>query len=309
MPTDVPLTRALNKVGEGNVAVRAPEWANETWLTLLARAVVAGLLFILVATIVWHVGDELPGEASQKRWSQPFGVRAAKASDAAADALVARREANSALKRSRARVAAARLLDPPRPALVQRATQQRNSDRLQYDLKRRSYRHRVEERAAALSDVVAMRPASDVDLVRAVGVGAVVTLAVLGTAALLVPRRGQTLDIRSLGTTVGNGAHHAGATEPFEDSQSASSPPEPNSGPRPSAGLAEAEPAVTQGFLASIALIAGLYGIQQFEGTAELLLNAGLPLVPIVGALFTRSRVASKPNLKASERIRLFHNS
>jgi hypothetical protein len=292
--SDRPLQEALAKVGEGDVAVQAPEWSNQDGWTLAARAGIALLLFGMVSTVLWNVSDKLPGEARQSAVYDAFQKRGMDASKAAANALEARRDASRELSASRAAAVAAQQSGSS-PAVLREARRQRAEDRQQLDQRRRNYQHRVAERSAALGDVLTVRPSSDVDLIRALGVGALALIALLGAGALLAPRRSQLLSVKrsvpdappAVAGVVGIGA--AGAGGPALAPVGA---PAPSRSPGPGSGVAQDEPALTQGVLAAIALGAGLFGIQNLEGTAELLLNLALPVVPIIGAFFTRARVA-----------------
>lgn len=301
------LQKALEKVGGGDVAVQAPEWSNHSGLTLAARTFIAVLLFAFTTMIVVNVGDELPGESGtqDETLSTSFASRATAASDAAARSLKARLRASQRMKQSRAEVSRARQLTPPDAAAVSSATEERARAREALTLARRKHQQRVAEQSVALEAAadlnreVAVRPSSDVDLVRAIGLAALALLALLGSVALLVPRRMQLLTIRSLLTTPGNATTGTqGATEAVHEVESVPASSK--------TGIASTEPALTQGFFAAAALVAGLYGIQQYEGAAEVALNAALPLVPIVGALFARNRVAAQPHIQGAERVRLF---
>ena len=322
--SDVPLEVALDKVGDGDVAVDAPEWSNQTWLTLVARAVIALLLFLFVAMIVLNVGDELPGEKRNDASATLFENRATEASQAATNALVARRAALDKLAKGQATLRAARqervqaatggAADSQARTKAVRdlrtARQQQGKNRLQVVLKTRTYRQAVAARSAALDDVIKARPSSDVDLVRAIGVGALAVLALVAAASLLMPRRSQTLSVRRLlpgaDGAPGSAGDQTGSGKGVTTLTAGSSGGVKTQTPA-TTGISKTEPALTQGFVASAALIAGLFGIQEFEGPAEVLLNIVLPLVPIAGALFTRSRVAALPNIAPAERARLFN--
>lgn len=304
--SDKPLVAALGKVGgDGDVAIQAPEWSNQGWSTLLARTAIALLLFGLVSTIVWNVGRELPGEGAQLSLSTALHERATEATAAAATALSARRTASKNLKEGKAAVTKAKALDPADPDAVRAARADRAEARSKLQAKRHAYHRRAEQRTAAFDDALSARPSSDVDLVRAIGVGALALLALLGAGALLAPRRSQLLSVRRLFPPLA-GAPPASEVEGDEATDHVGAAGTAETGPQPNPGVTKQEPALAQGFVASAALVAGLFGIQNVEGPVETLLNAVLPLVPIIGALFVRSRVAARPNIRARERARLF---
>lgn len=304
--SDTPLEKALGKVGDGgDVAVQVPEWSNQGGLILLARAVIALLLFALVSTIVWNVGRDLPGESDQRGLSTALQERAAEATATTATARSALRSATKHFEESTTTLSRSKSLDPPDPKAVRSARSDRAEARSTLRAKRQVYHRREEQRAAAFEDALGARPSSDIDLVRAIGVGALALLALLGAAALLAPRRSQLLSVRRLFPPVPGGTP-APEVEEEDVVGGVDASGAPAAGPQPSAGVTKQEPALTQGFIASAALIAGLFGIQNVEGPAETVLNAVLPLVPIIGALFVRSRVAARPNIRGRERARLF---
>jgi hypothetical protein len=303
---DGPLNQALAKVTEGDVAVDAPEWSDRNGLALTARLIVAVLLFGLVVAVLWNVRDALPGEHRRDDVSAAFSTRATEATAATAVALEARRNARGELLKSRATLKALR--NDPSSTLEDRrdARDERNADQRVARDARRVYRQRLQERSSALSDVLAASPSSDVDLVRAIGVGALALIALIAAGALLAPRS-QLLSVRrvhapvaplaaagQVAQTAAGGAGNPGASPAGTD------------GLPPSASFTKSEPALTQGAIAAVALAAGLFGIQETEGFAEIVLNIALPLVPIVAAMVTRARVVPRPNLSPDERVRLF---
>lgn len=301
-----PLKEALDKITPGDVAVEAPEWSNRDGRTLVARLCVSVLLFGLVVAVLWNVRDPLPGEQRQDDVLAAFNARAVEATTATAAALQARRSASALLRQSRAELIAIRKDPSSTTADRREARQQRDSDLRVAQDRRRVYRQRLAERSSALKDVLEVQPSSDVDSVRAIGVGALALIALIGAGALLAPRP-QTLSVRRVlappppAPAVGQPtqAGTAGAGGP--------APGATGAGGSPSGGsVSKSEPALVQGVIAAFALAAGLFGIQETEGTTEILLNIALPLVPIVGALFTRARVAPRPNLSPEERLRLF---
>lgn len=321
------LQQALDKVWRGpDIGVEAPEWSNQGDLHLGARTLIAVLLFAFASAIVWNAGNELPGESGQDKRSETLAQRATDASEAAAtasaDRIAAARElvrARTAWQRARqARTQAGQVPATGARVDLPQARVEWVTARLQANLTRSDHRRRVAEQSAAYDDLLAVRSSSDVDLVRAIGLGILALVALLGAGALLAPRRSQVLSVRRLypppvPTTPDPpdgvpqpqdpGTGTPGSGTPGTGTGAAPTPPVT---PQPATNLSRSEPAMTQGFLASAALIAGLFGIQHFEGLAENLLNIAIPVVPILGGLFARSRVVAQPNLSAAESARLF---
>lgn len=308
-----PVEDALARVHGGNVEVEAPEWANGDGWTLGARAAAAALLLGLVVAVLFNVNDRLPGEKANERVRAVFTTRATEVSDQASAALSARIEAGDearaskeALKQAKAEGAPESVLKPLRNARVSDAGALAESVR--------EHERLVVLRADALDDVLEFAPPPEPDIVRAVGVGVLTLASLLGAAVLLAPRSTQLLKVRRIfapqplaGTTSQPGAGGAGGAGGTPPGGSSPAPSQGGtSGGTSGTGITQKEPAWTQGILAAVALAAGLFGIQELEGNAEKALNVALPVIPLIGAWFTRSRVVARPNLSPEERARLF---
>lgn len=315
------LEQALAKLAEnGNVDVEAPEWSNAGDRTLAARAGISVLLFALVVGIVVNAGKLLPSEQTNETLRAAFvqraedastdasnaltkRVRAAKTADASKRALLEAKKAKPAVERTDADKATFRALRATRAADARALRDAISKDELL-----------ARQRAMALDDVKLFAPNPDMDLVRAIGIGILALVALLGAAALLSPRNSQMLRIRR----VFKPASPSPNPNPNPDEPqvlglmatgkgvAAGAPGRSTSSSKVGSGIAQAEPALTQGVLAAATLAAGLFGIQNLEGTAETVLNLTLPLIPILGALFTRARVTPTPLVSYDERARVF---
>ena len=306
-----PMQDALEKVDDGDVAVDAPEWSNQNGWVLGALVLLAALLLGLVATVLWNFDDKLPTETQNIAVVTAFGQRVEQASAAAAGALERRRSAGDNLRTSRAALAAAKADANTSNEDLQAARQQVATATISLAKARRTYERRLAARSAALQDFLTATPTTDVDLVRAVGIGAITLFARIRAGALLAPRRSQMLSVKRIypppppptALPQGTGTSAQTTTPTGATSTPAATAPAIQS----NAGPTQSEPALTQGILAAAALTAGLFGIQNTEGVPEALINVALPLIPLLGALFTRARVAPRPHLTPEEQTRLFN--
>lgn len=305
-----PLHASLKKIDSGDVTVQAPEWANDDRRVLWVRAAAATVLIAFVIWIVLNVDTRLPGEGRSGQIESTLVDRAVAASKKAANAEAAVFAARRELKESRASFDATRDDSTATPVSLEKRKSRRAEDKSELLAKRGDFERRTALHVNALEDVAALRSNSELNLVRAVGVGGLALIALASAGAILAPRRSQLLRVGR--HEAQSGRRDPGASPPAggagtgdEGIEVAADPATESPDPADSS-LAKSEPALTQGLVASAALIAGIFGIQELRGTSAFLLNIAIPLVPIVGALFTRGRVAARPNISAAERVRLF---
>lgn len=305
---------ALNSVKGTTVTASAPEWSGRTRALTISRLILAVLLLLFGGIFLWQAMDETPGEANLAE--ELFVARAEEASTTAGVALENRRAARAELVDSRRRLVAARTAQRPTSAgRVRALIGEVASDKAALERARRNHRVSRQQRAAALDDILAAPDEpSDVDLARVVGLTAIPLIAVVGSVALLAPRRSQPLSLTGVppAAPVGSSSAPVRPEAPGPSGRvTGSTAPDlpavkgPSSSAAPSS-FVQREPAIAQGMVAAAVLIGGVFGIQQTEGTREILLNIAIPLVPILGAFFTRRNVAARPNISEDEKARLF---
>jgi len=332
-PVDALMTQSAGGVGalppDGSIEVEAPKWAvhGQSADHLVARVLGAAVLAgIAVWVAAWPLANALPGEGISIEQTEGLSQTAAAAVNAAAtrqqsaeDAqaaaedtqrtalhdqrqavkaiaaarrtLISARSGGQGDPRARAELSAARA---NRVDATQRASTARQAIRRAAD----DWNQAAARQDAALDSLAAALspPSTDSDRARVLALGGLALLSLLGAFALVAPRTEAALSY-----TLRRGSPPTAAVPGVvAPATTTAQPPASKTGGAVKTSFVAREPVVAQAGLTAVALIAGLFGIQVTEGTAEAIINVLLPVLPIAGAFLARRHVWATPNLLPS---------